>query len=103
MMLRDAIAWTRRWFVRYESLWSIARKLAASNVATMEQVLCQITCRPELPSTRFFFQDEPHRNAWLAAILRLDGAMRRPCGSMALVRARTTRPSALGCGTAPSA
>lgn len=72
MMLHDAIAWTRRWFVRYESLWSIARKLAASNLATMEQVLCHITCRPELPSTRFFFQDEPHRNAWLAAMLRLD-------------------------------
>lgn len=71
MTLRIALAWSSKWFVRHESLWSVARKLATTHLLSLRQVLERVLCPPEAPSSRLFLRGDPQRTVWLRGLLGL--------------------------------
>lgn len=73
-MLRTALAWSAKWFVRHESLWSVARKLATTQMVSLRQVLERALCPPNAPSLRLFLRGEPKRTKWLKELLGLADA-----------------------------
>jgi hypothetical protein len=72
MTLRTALAWSKSWFVRHESLWSIARKLATAQMASLQQVLRNVLCPCDAPGTTLFLDNVPGRSEWLHQLLGLD-------------------------------
>lgn len=72
MTLRIGLNWMPQWFVRYESLWSIARKLATGQMSSLRLMLQRALCPPEAPALTLFVGATTERSAWLSELLDMD-------------------------------
>lgn len=68
-LIGQGLTWVSQWFHRFESLWSIARKIASASVLEHERVLRLLADERRFAADRWCMKLSPHAATYLQSVL----------------------------------